>query len=171
LTRLDRTLVNGATAVVGVTGLAYAAFKHLMTHEDPFSAVNHPLQPWALHLHVLAAPVLVFAVGAIFKDHVIGKYLNGSPRPARRSGVLFLAVLLPSILTGYLLQVITAEGWRAAAAWTHLGFGVLLLLLYGAHLLVVPATTAASREGDAASPRTGATVTGLRIGPRRESGP
>src|SRR5262249_18552710 len=96
VTALERSLVHASTLAVAATGLAYAAFKHLMVNDDPFSAVNHPLQPWALKLHVLAAPVLVFAVGMIFKDHVVAKYRNGVTRASRRSGVLLLATTLPA---------------------------------------------------------------------------
>jgi len=162
MTKLDRNLLHGATLSVGVTGLAYAAFKHLMANEDPFSAVNHPLQPWALSLHILAAPVLVFVTGLVFKDHVMAKYRNGTPPRAKGSGVFVLAVILPAILTGYLLPVLADDTPRRLTAWLHLGFGALLLLAYGAHLLLVPKTSIVN--GAAIEPGRGAVATGIRIG-------
>jgi len=167
VTLLDRSLVHASTAAVGVTGLAFAAFKHLMTSDDPFSAVNHPLQPWALKAHLLAAPVLVFALGFLFKDHVVAKWRNGAPQPARRSGIFIVAAFLPATLTGSLLPLLASGSPRDAVAWAHLGFGVALLAIYGGHLLVVPAR----KEGGNGAGGNGVTVTGIRIGtkngPRR----
>lgn len=158
MTTLDRALVNGATAAAGVTGLAYAGFQHLMVNADPFSAVNHPLQPWALRLHILAAPVLLFAIGMVFKDHVVAKYRNGVTRGSRGSGVLVLLALAPATLTGYLLPLAASGSTRDAIAWAHLGFGLAWLALHGGHLLVVPARK---------ETKNGAVVTtGIQIGRR-----
>ncbi len=134
MTRLEKILVHGGTLATGVTGLAYAAFKHLMTSDDPFTAYNHPLQPWMLTLHVLAAPVLVFGVGIIFKDHVLGKMKNGAPPGARRGGLWTLALVIPLILTGYLVQVLASGDFRNVTAWIHLGLGAAFLAFYLLHL-------------------------------------
>ncbi len=134
MTRLEKILVHGGTIATGVTGLAYAAFKHLMTSDDPFSAYSHPLQPWTLTLHVLAAPVLVFGVGIIFKDHVMGKMKNGAPPSAKRGGLWTLSLVLPLILTGYLVQVLASGGPRDWTGWIHLGLGVAFLVFYALHL-------------------------------------
>jgi hypothetical protein len=134
---LEKTLLHGGTILAGLSGLAYAAFKYLMVNEDPFSAVNHPMQPWALAVHVMTAPLLVFAAGWIFKDHVVGKMKNGSPPSAKRIGVLIMAALVPLILSGYLIQVISAEMPRRWTAWIHLGLGAFFLALYAIHRIGV----------------------------------
>ncbi len=134
MTRLEKIFLHGGTLATGVTGLAYAAFKHLMTSDDPFTAYNHPLQPWMLTLHVLGAPVLVFGVGIIFKDHVLGKMKNGAPPAARRGGLWTLALVVPLILTGYLVQVLASGDFRNLSSWIHLGLGIAFLVFYGIHL-------------------------------------
>ena len=163
MTALDRALVHGSTAAVGVTGLAYFAFKHFMAGDDPFSAVNHPLQPWALKAHVLAAPILVFAIGLIFRDHVLAKARNGGTRRVKRSGLALGIAVLPATATGYLLPVLASGGSRDAVAWAHVGFGTALLALHLGHLLVVPAARG-SKNGAVAGP---AVSTGIQIGIRR----
>ena len=44
--------------------------RYLMEPTDLFSVVNHPWQPTLQHLHVLVAPLMVFAVGLIWKKHI-----------------------------------------------------------------------------------------------------
>jgi len=103
--------------------------------DDPFTAVHHPLEPWSLDVHVLAAPVLVFAFGWIFKDHVLAKLTAGGV-PARRSGVLGVILFVPMVLSGYLLQVVTRESLHAPLVVIHLISGGLFALTYGIHLLL-----------------------------------
>ena len=141
MTRIERLLVHGGTIVSGASGLAYAAFKYLMVNEDPFSAFNHPLQPWALKVHVIASPLLVFGVGAIFKDHVLAKMRNGAPLRVKRIGLVTLALFLAMALSGYLLQVLSGEASRWWTAWIHIILGVLFLAAYAAHLASVAGRT------------------------------
>ena len=63
-------------AVCG-TGLVYAWMRYLVEPVDEWAVVNHPWQPHMQHLHVLLAPLLVFAVGLIWSAHVLGKLKNG----------------------------------------------------------------------------------------------
>ncbi|HXI04147.1 MAG TPA: hypothetical protein VNI57_13310 [Candidatus Saccharimonadales bacterium] len=167
--RLDRILMHGGTLATGLTGLAYAWIRYFMTNDDPFSAYNHPLQPWVLAAHVLAAPVLVFAVGAIFRDHVSSKLRGGAGTPLRRGGVATLVLVIPLILSGYLIQVVAAEGLRSASAWLHTGLGLAYLLFYALHLAGARRRAAAKArrageilpEGAAGSPET---IWGRRAG-------
>lgn len=73
MTPVQRWLLHLSTLLLTMTGGAYAVMKYLMEPADPFSAVSHPLQPWMMSAHVLVAPVAVFAVGLIFRDHIVGK--------------------------------------------------------------------------------------------------
>ena len=84
MNRFERWIVHGGTLVAGLSGIAFAIFKYLMVNTDPFTAFNHPLQPWALKVHVFSSPFLVFGVGIIFKDHVIAKLRNGSSPTVKR---------------------------------------------------------------------------------------
>ena len=58
------------TMIVGASGLIYLWIKYFMRTDDPFSVVNHPLQPFLLDAHVLSAPLLVFLFGLMFESHI-----------------------------------------------------------------------------------------------------
>jgi len=149
MTTSQKLLLTLSTLTVLVSGLVYGAFKYfgewLATRlpglfpasDDPFSAIRHPLQPWALDLHLLAGPVLVFGLGWIFKDHVLGK-LGGNGAPSRGSGFIALLLVAPMVLSGYLLQTVTREGVHLAIVVAHIGAGLLFAGAYGLHIVLAP---------------------------------
>lgn len=132
MTRFERLLLWWSTLVVALTGLAFAYFKYLVPPPDEFAVVNHPLQPVVLKLHIVTAPVLVFALGQIATRH-IGARLRAAQPHARRSGVIAALVLVPMVVTGYLLQVFTNAGLLTALAWSHLGLGTVFALAAAVH--------------------------------------
>lgn len=132
MTPFEKWSVWITTALTTASGIGYFWTKYLLNTADPWAAVNHPLEPWFLKLHVIAAPLLVFAVGAITLRHVWRHFRSGI-RWGRRSGIITAAVVGPMVLTGYLIQVITGEGWLRALAIAHIAFGlgyVCVLLLH-----------------------------------------
>lgn len=122
----QRWLVWSSSLATGITGVVYWWMEHRMVPTDPWSAVNHPLQPWVLKAHILVAPVMVFAVGLITAPHVL-RYLRCGMEAGRTSGRAAMAVFAPLALSGYLIQAVTDDGWLSALAWAHLGLGVLYL--------------------------------------------
>jgi hypothetical protein len=131
----QKALQHIATALVGLSGAAYGWMKYMLPEpEDPFSLVRHPLQPWALDLHVLSAPLFLVAVGVILKDHILARLADPRRRRGRRSGALAALLLVPMAASGYLLQTSTSETWRSALLWVHLGSGTLFLCTYLVHL-------------------------------------
>lgn len=149
MTRTQRFLLSAATLILALTGVVYAVFKYLgedlarrfpslfPVADDAFSAIHHPLEPWALDLHVLAAPALVFAFGWIFKDHILAK-LGMPGAPVRKSGIAGIALFIPMVLSGYLLQVVTNERLHGPLVVLHLGSGALFAATYLAHVLLAP---------------------------------
>ena len=84
------------------------------------------------HLHVLAAPLLVFAIGLIWKTHAwLGVRLRVAAR--RKSGLALFATAAPMIASGYLLQTATVPTWRQAWLGIHLVASALWLGGYVAH--------------------------------------
>ena len=110
MTRFEAWLVHAAYLLVGGTGLVYAWFRYFAPPADEFSAV-HPWQGAAQHAHVLAAPLLVFALGLVWRSHVWAGFRLGSPG-RRRSGLTLLALAAPMIASGYLLQIAVEPDWR-----------------------------------------------------------
>lgn len=107
-----------SSALVGGTGLVYAWYRYFATPVDPFAVVASSWQPLVQHLHVLLAPLLVFASGAVWRSHVWASWRkNGSMR--RRSGISLALSIVPMVASGYLVQVAQEESWRHAWGIIH----------------------------------------------------
>jgi hypothetical protein len=128
----ERWSVWLTTAGTLITGLVYWWMKELMAPMDAWSVINHPLQPWVLKAHILVAPLQIFAVGLITSRHVWRHFRLGV-RKGRRSGVLAMAAFGVLVLSGYALQVLTAEALLRALAWIHLLLGVVYSVAVAAH--------------------------------------
>ncbi len=118
------------------TGGAVLWMKQFMTSDDPFSVVHHPWQPQMLAAHVLAAPLLVFALGLIARGHILERFREGPRNGTGRSGVTATLIVLPMIASGYLLQVATGHGSRRGLAAAHWVSGLLFALVYAVHVAV-----------------------------------
>lgn len=134
MSRFAAWLIHGANLLVGGGGLVYAWMRYLATPQDPYALVGHPWQPAVQHLHVLAAPLLVFGLGLIWQAHVAAGLRLGSPR-RRASGVTLLATAGPMIASGYLLQTTTDPAWRQAWGVAHLATSGIWLLATLLHQL------------------------------------
>lgn len=134
MTRLEAWFLHIATLLVGGGGAVYAWMRYVARPFDPLAMVNHPWQPAAQHLHVVTAPLLVFALGLIWKSHAwAGARLAVTSR--RRSGWALIGTAAPMIASGYLLQTATAPGWRQFWLAIHLTASALWLGGYILHQL------------------------------------
>ena len=131
MTRGQLVVLHVANLAVSGTGLVYAWMRFLVEPVDEWAVVNHPWQPLLQHLHVLAAPLLVFAVGLIWSGHVAAKLRNG--RRNRVAGVGLTALFLPMAASGYLLQVAVDPAWRARWVWVHVAASLLWIGTFIAH--------------------------------------
>lgn len=133
MTRFEKYAVWGSTTAVAATGIVYAWMKYLLEPADAFAVVNHPLQPLVLKLHIVTAPVMVFAIGMIAMRHIWPHFRKGLAR-GRRSGVSSMLVIVPMIATGYALQVFASERVLRWLGYIHLGLGLIFsaaALLHG----------------------------------------
>ena len=112
--------------------------KYLLRGRDPFSVVNHPWQPHVLAAHVLTGPVVVFAIGLITREHIVGRFLDGRPARGRASGIATILLAAPMIASGYLLQVTTDEAVRLGFVVAHVSSGLLFAILLVGHILAAP---------------------------------
>jgi hypothetical protein len=154
MTAWEARLQHAANLLVGGTGIVYGYMRYFMTPADEWAVVNHPWQPHLQHLHVLAAPLLVFACGLIWRRHVRSNLRNGSAdrrdgsdsrdngadgrrngTGSRRSGPGLLLALPPMIVSGYLIQTTVTESWRLAWITIHVATSSVWVLAYGAHLV------------------------------------
>lgn len=125
------------SALSGVTGVVYWWMVNMLEPVSEFAVINHPLQPLVLKAHIVTAPLMVFALGLIATDHVWKQYRMGL-QTGRRSGASAMWLSAPMVLSGYLVQAVTAPAWLTAIAWLHLGTGLLFLVGLGVHQVVVP---------------------------------
>ena len=132
---LERWLTNGSTFLVAGSGIVYGVMKYLMRSDDPYAVVNHPLQPWALDLHVVAAPLLVFALGMMMQHHIVGQLSRGAGRSGRGTGLVAVFCMAPMVATGYLIQVFTNDRARLACVVVHIVTGVVYTLMFLAHVV------------------------------------
>jgi hypothetical protein len=134
VSRVEIWLLSISSLLVGGTGLLLYVMKSWLEPVDPFAVVNHPWQPAVLKLHLLAAPLLIFAVGMVSAGHVMQK-VRGGKRPGRSSGLGLLFLFAPLALSGVLIQILTGGLWLAVAIWTHLMAGALYLAVFTYHRL------------------------------------
>jgi hypothetical protein len=132
MSRLTAWTLHVSTLLVGGTGLVYAWMLYALKPVDPFAVIHHPLQPAVQHLHVLAAPLLVFAAGLVWREHA-WEHLRAGIRRRRRSGLALMAALVPMTVSGYLVQTAVDERWRTAWVAVHLAASALWLTGHAVH--------------------------------------
>lgn len=120
---------------MGGTGLVYAWMIYFCRSDDPYALVNHPLQPQTQHLHILLAPLLVFALGGIWHRHAWPFFRRGR-RQGRRSGLSLILTAAPMVMSGYLIQTAVDPAWRKAWVVLHLVTSGLWVLGYLVHQAV-----------------------------------
>lgn len=136
MTRFQRWLLYASTAVATVSGVVYFVMKRFMTPADPWAVINHPLEPWMLKLHILSAPVMLFAVGLITAQH-IWRSLKSSLPTGRVTGVTAALVFGPLVVSGYLIQTFSTPLWLDVLGWTHLALGLVCAAAVFGHRLAV----------------------------------
>ena len=132
----ERAMLWGSSILVGISGIVLAVMKYALTSDDPYAIVNHPLQPVVLKVHIVSAPLLVFAVGIVFMKHVWEQWRSGLTH-GRISGSWTLSTFGPMVLSGYLIQTLTHRGWLFAMVVVHLVTGSAFLVGFVAHQLMI----------------------------------
>ena len=131
----ERLLIHISNLAVVGTGLVYAVMLYFLKSDDPFSIVNHPWQPHMQHLHVLTAPLFIFAVGLIWRRHIWGHWTRKIPQ-GRSSGSSLLFLLVPMALSGYLLQTAVDPAWRNIWTWIHVATSSVWTLAFVVHFFM-----------------------------------
>ncbi len=134
MSRFESILLQVSTWMSALSGVAFLVMKHLMESDDPYSILGHPWQPHMLAAHILVGPAVIFALGLISRDHVVGRYVNGNGQGGRRSGASTILLAAPMIVSGYLLQVVTGETLRFVLVILHVISGLLFVILFLLHL-------------------------------------
>lgn len=135
--RWEVWLYNAGVALVAGSGIVYGIMKYFLAGGDPDSRLGSPWQPDVLKIHILAAPILVFGLGLIFRAHAILRFRSGA-RNGRASGLWLFWIVSPMVLSGYLVQALTGDAARRCTGWLHAGLGALFVAAFVAHLFNQP---------------------------------
>ena len=133
MSRWEGWTFNILTIIVSASGAAYFWMKYLMKNDDPFSVVNHPWEPAMLKAHILAAPLLMLALGMMINSHIVKKLKTKNSRSHRVSGIICLVSFALMAASGYLLQVVVLPSRARALVVVHLAAGGLFVGAYLAH--------------------------------------
>lgn len=120
--------------IVGLSGLIYGFYRYLA--EKPaseFGNAVHPLEELWRVAHLISAPVLVFAIGFLWTNHV-SEQLAIPKAKRRKSGLLLIGNAAPMIFSGYLIQTAVNETLRNAWIVIHLVSAGIWLSSYLLHL-------------------------------------
>ena len=131
MTALERWSLHVAALLTAGSGFLYGWLRYFGQRTGEFGPEAHPLQGLLQHLHVLAAPALVLALGVILKGHV-DPMIRGGKLKFLGTGLWLLLGLAPMVLGGYAVQVAVDPAWRKWWAWVH---GLASLLFLGAYLV------------------------------------
>ncbi len=129
---LERWALHLGALLTGFSGLGYGWLRYFKQVQGDFGPEPHPLQGVIQHAHVLAAPLLLFALGMTVRGHLFAK-LRAGTREGRRTGLGAALLIAPMVLAGYLVQVATSPTWRTAFAWVHGISSILFLISYLGH--------------------------------------
>lgn len=108
-----------ANVLTILSGVIYGILFFLpVDHLDPYSSARHPLIPAAQSFHILVSPLLIFAIGLIWNDHVWKKF-RSPEKKKRLSGIGLALLFIPLTASGYFLQVFSNEIARQIAVAVH----------------------------------------------------
>ena len=134
MSRGEARFVHFSQLLVAGSGVVWAVMLYALAPKDEWSVLNHPWQDEAQALHVLSAPLLIFAVAAIWKRHAWQRIRSGYAI-RRKTGLVLAASFIPMLASAYLLQVTAEESWRSAWLAIHLGSSAVWILAFLAHLI------------------------------------
>lgn len=145
MTAFEKNAVWSTTAATAVTGIGLWVTKYMAESSDPWAVINHPLQPWFLKIHILVAPLMIFAVGMITMRHIWAHLKSGLPR-ARKSGLSALYIGVPMVVSGYLIQTVTQTGLLTALAYVHIVTGLAFCVGFALHQVAATRRTKRDRR-------------------------
>lgn len=128
------TFTHWVTYLTILHGVVYFIFKYFMKIESEYGLRPHPYQSLTQGLHILLSPLLIFAFGLLFKDHILRMYQNAVYK--RKTGITLTLTMLIMIFSGYAVQVIYAESPKLVSAYIHIGISALFTFAYLIHHLL-----------------------------------
>ena len=132
----ERRGLHAAAAAAALTGGVYGWFRYFGQRMGDFGPEPSPWQGTWHHLHVLAAPLLLFMLGVVLRGHLLPKLRNRA-REGKRTGLTLGLLVAPMVLSGYGIQVAVDARWHAALAWIHGVSSLVFVSAYLVHLIAI----------------------------------
>jgi hypothetical protein len=129
---VERWSLHIAALATAGTGLMDGLLRWFGERAGEFGPEPHPWLGPTQHLHVLVAPLLVFALGVMVRGHLWSRLQAGAE--GRRTGLGAAWLMAPMVFSGVGIQVVTSPAWRSGLGWTHGIASCVFLLAYFAHL-------------------------------------
>ena len=127
-----------ALVAVGVlllgTGAAWLALHY--TLGAGAGQLPHPLEPWLMRVHGLAAFAALFMLGVLAGVHIPHGWRHSSRHRRsrqRRTGIALCTLGALVVATGYLLYYFAPDTVRPALGWLHAGVGTAMAGLAAFH--------------------------------------
>ena len=132
LQKWQKYLIQISFFISMLSGTYFFIMKYLMKSKGEFSVINHPWQNLMLKFHIFFSAVFVFALGSIVIPHIIYK-ISLPQKTAYKTGIIQIAIVIISIVSGYTLQLISHQSWIVPIAWFHIIISFVLVILFYLH--------------------------------------
>jgi cation transport ATPase len=144
LSALHRRVAYAVLALVFASGLAHLLVHDYFPARGPFGPAPNPLEPWLLKIHGAAAMATLVVFGSLVPTHIARFWQLAHNR---LPGVLFLAVTLLLIATGYGLYYFGGDELRQLARQAHIVLGAAAVPAFVYHSWRGAAERRAARHG------------------------
>lgn len=121
---------NAVLALLFASGLAHFVVHDYFPARGPFGPVPNPLEPWLLKLHGAAAMLTLILVGSLLPTHIARFWRLAHNRAP---GLLFLAVMLLLIASGYGLYYFGGDELRRYTRSAHIVLGLAAAPVFAFH--------------------------------------
>lgn len=127
-------LTHWATYLTIIHGVIYGIYKYFLQVESQYGPRPHPMQDLWQGIHIVLSPLLIFAFGLLWKNHIVLMYQNALIK--RRSGIILVVSMIIMIFSGYLVQVVYQEQPQKIVAILHIAISALFSFAYIVHHLL-----------------------------------
>lgn len=129
--RLNYKFTHLAAYCTLLHGCIYGVYKYFFQIETEYGIRPHPQQEIWQTIHILLSPLLIFAFGLLWQNHIVKMYEKALMK--RKSGISLVITMLVMIFSGYLVQVVYQPDWQKYSAYLHIGISLVFGFAYIIH--------------------------------------
>jgi thiamine biosynthesis lipoprotein len=130
--RIAKWIWYFTVSVVGITGVGLIWTRYFLASDDPFSIINHPMEPYLRNIHIFVAPLLLIAFGYYLRDHFFPRIYNGK-YSGKKSGLSIVLLISVQVVSGYWMQTTIDMDFRNILMIIHISAGLGFLFIMSIH--------------------------------------